>query len=352
MAVNPAFQIMTAWGSLFAVSLGRNVIEGFLGRLFHGRPLQAVGFVVLVGAVVVLGGDWLLVRFGRTTAAAVVAKQDLVEVQRDGSWSRELTIQASYQPRGWSSRAVTTVPVGAAVYDLVQQGQQIPVRCVPLAPTFCLLKYDSVREWALRSIDRALDRDQSLFVLGLPIVVFWLGIAEWNAARPIRRWGSRLLFAGWAFLLLRAVAVPQGPAPSAGGSPVAARVRDVHFVSHYELLSPMIRIPLAHPYAVVQLALTPAGRRDTVVAVDLVDSVTAVQLQPARAFMATYPATDPRAATLNGARRDFRTGNVTRNVLLTLGLLLILVVPVVLIELTRAPVSPPPAPAAVPSIGA
>ena len=234
----------------------------------------------------------------------------------------------------------------------MQAGQQIPIRCVPLMPTFCLLKYDSVREWAARTIARALDRDQALFVLGLPIVIFWLGIAEWNPARPVRRWVSRMLFAGWALLLVRAVATPDGPGPVTGGAEAAARVRDVHFVSDYELLSPLIRIPLAHPYAVVQLALTPAGRRDTVVAVDLVDSATAVELRPRAAFMTAYPSADPRAAALLGARRDFRDGNVTRNVLLTIGLLLILVVPVVLIELARGSAAPRPAPAPAASVGA
>ena len=36
MTINPAYQILTAWGSLFAVSLGRNVIEGFSYALLVG----------------------------------------------------------------------------------------------------------------------------------------------------------------------------------------------------------------------------------------------------------------------------------------------------------------------------
>ncbi len=346
MAVNPAYQILAAWGSLFVVSLGRNIIEGFMGRLFGGRPLQAVGFVVVVVTVVVLGGDWLLQRFGRTSPASVRGKQDAVEVQRDGSWTRAMSVEATYTPRGWSLPARVYIPVGAAVYDLVQRGQTIPIRCVPLAPTFCLLKYDSLKDWGLRTAEEALDRGQALFVLGLPIVIFWLGIAEWSPARPARRWISRLLFAGWALALLHQVAVPEREGAAGPPVEVTARVRDVHFVSDYGLLNPLVRIPLAHPYAVVQLALSPAGRKDTVVAVDQVDSITAIQLRPLGAFRVSYPASDPRAAGLLGARRAFRSGNVVNNVLLTLALLLLLVVPVVVLETVRgtAPRMPLPAP--------
>ena len=344
MTINPAYQILTAWGSLFAVSLGRNVIEGFLGRRFGGRPLQAIGVVVITVLVVVLGGDWLLMRFGRTVPALVAAKRDAVEVQRDGSWSRAISIETRYTPRGIRTPAAVYIPTGAAVYDLVQPGQTIPIRCVPLAPTFCLLKYDSLREWGLRTALEALDRGQALFVLGLPIVIFWLGIAEWAPERPVRRWISRSLFAAWALALLFSVARPEGPAGSGTRRQVAARIRDVHVVSEYGLLAPRIRIPLAHPYAVVQLALTPAGRRDTVMAVDEVDAVTATGLATGAAFLVSYPESDPRAAALIGARREFRDGNVSRNVSLTLGILLLLVAPVVVLEFARGTRPMPPSP--------
>lgn len=335
MTINPTYQILTAWGSLFVVSLGRNVIEGFLGRLFGGRPLQAIGLVVITVLVVVLGGDWLLMRFGRTVPALVTAKQDAVEVQRDGSWTRALSIEARYTPRGIRTPAAVYIPAGAAVYDLVQPGQTIPIRCVPLAPTFCLLKYDSLREWGLRTAQEAVDRAQALFVLGLPIVILWLGIAEWTPERPVRRWISRGLFAAWAVALLLVIGRPESAAAGGARRQVAARIRDVHFVSEYGLLAPRIRIPLAYPYAVVQLALTPSGRRDTVVAVDAVDAVTANGLAPGAAFLVSYPETDPRTAALIGARREFREGNVTRNVSLTLGILLLLVAPVVVLEVAH-----------------
>ena len=343
MTINPAYQIVAAWGSLFAVSLGRNLIEGFLARLFGGRPLQAVVFILVVVAAIVLGGDWLLTRFGRTVPAEVTGKQDAVDVARDGSWTRAMSIEARYTPRGLRTPAPVYIPTGAAVYDLVQKGQTIPIRCVPLAPTFCLLKYDSLREWGLRTLEEALDRGQALFVLGLPIVIFWLGIAEWTPDRPVRRWISRACFAGWALALLVSVARPERSASGGARREVAARIRDVHSVSEYGLLTPLIRIPLAHPYAVVQLALTPAGRRDTVVAVDEVDAATAKGIATGAAFRVSYPEADPRAAALIGARREFRDGNVPRNVSLTLGLLLLLVAPVVAVELTRGGRPMPPA---------
>jgi hypothetical protein len=339
MTVSPAYQILAAWGSIFAVTLGRNLIEGFLGRLFGGRPLQAVLSVLVAVAAIVLGGDWLLTRFGRTVPAIVTGKQDVVDVARDGSWTRSMSIEARYTPRGFRTPAPVYIPIGAAVYDLVQKGQTIPIRCVPLAPTFCLLKYDSLREWGLRTLEDGLDRGQALFVLGLPIVVFWLGVAEWTADRPVRRWISRALFAGWTVALL--VTTMRSGSTQAGGARFqgAARVRDVRLVSSYGLLAPLITIPLAHPYAVVQLALSPNGRRDTVVAVDEVDSVTAAGITAGAAFLVSYAVTNPRDARLLGARRDFRDGNVRRNTLLTLGLLLLLVVPVVLLETTRAKAS-------------
>jgi hypothetical protein len=336
MTINPAYQILAAWGSLFAVSLGRNVIEGFLGRLFGGRPLQAVMFVVVIVVAIVLGGDWLLMRFGRTSPAVVRNKQEVVEIGQDGSWTRALTVEASYRPRGWSDPAATYLPVGSAVYDLVQRGQSIPVRCLPLAPTFCLLKYDSLRDWGERTARAALAGEQALFILGLPILVFWLGIAEWTPERKARRWISRVLFAGWALALVYSVATPTPAAIATRSARTAARVRDVHFISSVGLLEPLLTIPLTRPYAIVQLALTPAGRRDTVIAVDEVDSVTAGTLTPGAAFLVSYLVESPRQATLDGASRTFRGANRGRNLLLTLGLLAALVGPVVLLELFRS----------------
>jgi hypothetical protein len=136
--------------------------------------------------------------------------------------------------------------------------------------------------------------------------------------------------------LLADIARPQVPSEAGERSSGAARVTDVHFVSDYALLTPLVHLPLTHPFAVVQMAIAPAGRRDTVIAVDAVDSLAALGLEPGAAFLVTFPTNDPRAAELNGARRGFRQGNLQRNLLLTLGLLLLLVVPVLLLEVVRS----------------
>ncbi len=332
MTINPAVSILTAWGSIFLLSLGRNVLDGFLGRLFGGRPVQAIGFILAVVLAIVLGGDWLLMRFGRTVTARVERKDELIDVGRDGAWTRTLTVEASYRPRGWSSAATVYLPVGAPVHDLVRRGQEIPIRCLPLVPTFCLLKYDSLRSWMVRTIGNGLAGAQGLFLLGLPIVLLAAGNAGAGRA-PWRWWVGTGLFLVWAAVLVWRVTGAE-PASPAVAAHAAVRVRQVDFRSEVGLVSPYLHLHLPVPSAIVQLAVPVAGH-DTVIAVDQLDSAAVAGVRPGAAFLASHDRGDARSVRLDGGRRTFQRANRSREVAVALGLIALMALPLAVAGVQR-----------------
>jgi len=263
---------------------------------------------------------------------------ETVDVARDGSWTRESRLGVSYEPRGWNSAALVSVPVAPTVYDLAQRGIGAKIRCIPLLPTFCLLRSDSLKDWGIRTLRQALAGGQALFLTGLFVTVFWLGLSEWTPERPIRRWLSRGLFAVWCGAMLYHVAVPEIPAELPASAPrVRARLHQVQILGEYTLPQPLLHIPRTAPFAVAELALVPAGARDSVVAVDGWDAANRSGARPGFAYEVRYPVASPRDAQLVGATRRFARRNVSRDVLLTVGLIVLLVGPVVVMELLRVP---------------
>lgn len=341
MAVNPLFQLVAASGTLFAVTLGREVVQGFIGRLLSGRILQAMGFLLAIGLAVALGGQWVMGRFGQPVDAMVQGKHEVITVQKDGSWSRSNELDAAYNAGRHEGSLAVSVPVSPEVYDVARVGRAIPLRCMPLYQTLCLLKYDSVMEWEVRRVLALASGRETMFLLGLGLAVFWLGFAEWNAAQPAQRWLGRGLFAAWSVALLYVAARPAGPPPSSGSQVQGtARVTNLRSFSSYEFLQPLIAIGYSHPFVLAELTLAPAPGRDPVVAVDAVDAGSVPGLKVGATLPVTMPVADPRAARLIQGTREFVRGNVSKEVGLTLLLLLLVVGPVVVVDyLRRRPTS-------------
>jgi hypothetical protein len=333
--INPLFQLIAASGTLFAVTLGREVVQGFLSRLLSGRILQAMGFLFPIGLAVALGGQWVLGRFGQPANGVVQSKREAIEVQRDGSWSRVTELVARYNAGKQNGALEVTVPVSPEVYDVAPVGRVVPLRCMPLYQTLCLLKYDSVAEWEARRLLALATGRESMFLLGLGLAVFWLGFAEWDASKPGQRWLGRLLFASWSITLLYLTGRPNLPiSPQGNLVRGQARVTGVRPFSSYEFLQPLA-IRYTHPFAVVQLALVPAPGRDPVIAVDAVDQSAASGFRVGAVVPVLAPAGDPRAARLADGTRAFARGNVPRELSLTALLLTLVVGPVILVELLR-----------------
>jgi len=347
--VNPIFQLIAASGTLFAVTLGREIVQGFIARLLAGRILQAMGFLIAIGLAVALGGQWVLGRFGQSVTGTVRDKHESVEVQRDGSWIRSTDLVAAYGVGRREGAIEVTVPVSAEVYDVARIGKSVPLRCVPLFQALCLLKYDSVGEWEWRRALGLARGRESMFLLGLGLAVFWLGFAEWDPSRPGQRWLGRGLFAAWSAALLYSAAQPDQPAmPTGQLQQGAARVTSLRTFENYEFLQPLLNVRFSRPFVVVQLSFLPAPGRDPVLAVDGVDRSSAAGLRIGATVPVVVPASDPRAARIAGVTREFVRGNVPKEVGLTLLLLLLVVGPVILVERLRG--RPATQPAVAPSL--
>jgi hypothetical protein len=344
MAVNPIFQLVAASGTLFAVTLGREVIQGFIARLLSGRIVQAMGFLIAIGLAVALGGQWVLARFGQSVSGTVERKLETAEIQRDGSWIRTTELVATYNAGRHQGALEVTVPVSTEVYDVARVGKAVPLRCVPLFQALCLLKYDSVGEWEWRRALGLAGGRESMFLLGLGLAVFWLGFAEWDASRPGKRLLGRGLFAAWSAALLYSAAQPDQPAMPAGPlQQGAARVTSLRVFEKYEFLQPLLDLRYPHPFVVAELSFLPAPGKDPVLAVDGVDRAFAAGLRVGATVAVVVPVSDPRAARIAGASREFVRGNVPKEVGLTLLLLLMVVGPVILVERLRRRSVPPSA---------
>ncbi|MEP6688911.1 MAG: DUF3592 domain-containing protein, partial [Gemmatimonadales bacterium] len=142
--------------------------------------------------------------------------------------------------------------------------------------------------------------------------VLWavIGVAALVAAYKVGRPAVALVGAAW---IVAATILPGAYAPVA--TPTAtwrkseARVVDLHLID--ELLDSRHSdgVNLLRPYYVMELGFVPAGVRDTVVAVDAVDSGSVTGLAHGMTVAIRYDPGHPRSAVLAAGRRTYPSGN-------------------------------------------
>jgi hypothetical protein len=255
--------------------------------------------LVLVFGIPVGGSIWLDTA-GHLQDGVIARKQERIWVSDDGDWSRRYELALAPAP-GHSLGA--TVTVGAREYEAAHQGDHVRIRSLECCPIFARLADRTTASW-VRETGWQL-------VVGLRWILWAvLGVAALVGAYRIGRPAVVLAGAGW---LAAAWVLPGAYAPVATPSgnwqPSHARVVDLHLID--ELLDSRHSdgLSLLRPYYVVELGFVPAGARDTVVAVDAVDSGSVAGLVHGATLPIRYDPGGPRTAVLAAGRRSYPAGN-------------------------------------------
>jgi hypothetical protein len=201
-------------------------------------------FVIAPGAL--LGGSLYLDSAGVVTPVKVAGKREVIDLRRNGGWSRILSIGVEYQAPGETLTTPLTLGCDDTTFDSIRIGQSVEARVLDLGQyvRFARLK------------DRS------------------------------------------TFSFIRNLFPPDPRGPWRQGTAV---VRQITHITEYSYRRSGHR-PLRWPYDIVQLDFTPEGRSEPVIAVDLVESGSAINLAQGAVMRISWPEDDPRSAKIVGAR--------------------------------------------------
>jgi hypothetical protein len=279
-----------------------------MARRRHHSKLSLF-YVAVISAALAGSSLWLDQR-GVPVVATVTGKTEEIGVTHDpqGGWHRHYRVGAAFDAAGAPTTA--TVTVEGDLYDALRLGDSLEIRYLPALP---LIARTPDRSTATVAAEAARQ------LLGSRLI-WWLGcgaLAMTIAARlgmvSIVATGLLWMAAG-GILLLRAPS-----APVATGVETTARVRGVTLVTKSPsrgtsrrrsraVSSESVR-RLAVPYQVIELQVPVAGRPDSLVAVDAVDSGSVAGLGFGAMLRVRHPEGDPRAARLSEASRTFVARN-------------------------------------------
>jgi hypothetical protein len=265
-------------------------------------------FYATVTAGLMVGASLWLDRNGLPVTGRVAAKQERIVVGHEpsGEWRRYYEVGAAFElPGGGGSQATVRVPQKR--YDALRAGDPIELRYLPQFPLLA------------RTTDRStasVVRELAWGLAGIPILVWLAGglLVLWIAARmgtvPVLAAGAAWLAAGYSLLL--SPPSREGPRPAQA----MAQVRGVTLVDKSPGRTHRARgrtggfnRRLEVPYQVVELLVPVRGSRDTVLAVDAVDSGSVAGLAQGVVLPVRLDPAAPRDAQLAAGTRRFVEAN-------------------------------------------
>ncbi len=210
-----------------------------------GRKLIPLWLPFALLVVALASGSLYLDAAGVVTPVKIVDKRDVINLGRNGSWSRSLSVQVEYQ----SPDEIIPTPIGlrcdAGTFDALRVGQTVEARVLDLGRIFKFARL----------------KDRSTF----------------------------------SFIRDRFPRSPRGPWRE--GTAVVSEV--THITEYSSRRSTTI---LPWPFDIVQLRFTPDGKEQTVIAVDVVETASAPGLTKGQTVRILWPEDDPRSAKIAGAR--------------------------------------------------
>jgi hypothetical protein len=266
--------------------------------------LEVLYFVVITGFLV--GASVYLDRNGVPVTGRVIGRQERVIVGHEpsGQWRRYYEVAAAFDlPGGGSSQA--TVRVTPERYDSLRMGDRIALRYLPQFPLLA------------RTTDRStagIVSELAWNLAGIPLLVWFVGgIVAFGIAAPLGP--IPVLAAGGAWLAAGYVMLLTPPSPKRPGpleSPALVRAITLVDNSPTRLRSRRgggFERRLAVPYQVVELLVPVRGGRDTVLAVDAVDSASVAGLGNGAILPVRLDPAAPREAQLAAGTRRFVEAN-------------------------------------------
>lgn len=266
--------------------------------------LELLYLVVITGLLV--GGSVYLDRNGVPVTGRVIGRHERVIVGHEpsGQWRRYYEVAAAFDlPGGGTSQATVRVTPGR--YDSLRMGDRIALRYLPQFPLLA------------RTTDRStagIVSEMAWNLAGIPLLVWFVGgIVAFGITAPLG--AIPVLAAGGAWLAAGYVMLLTPPSPKRPGSSEAtALVRAVTLVDKSPTRQRSRRGTgfdrrLAIPYQVIELLVPARGGRDTVLAVDAVDSGSVAGLANGARLPVRLDPAAPRAAQLAGGTRRFVEAN-------------------------------------------
>jgi hypothetical protein len=266
--------------------------------------------VIRVFAFLVLGwfcviaynwDDWLD-HSGVSVAGTVTDKRETVRTNY-ADWFRRFEVVAAFHAPGSPIEHSLICDVDQPTFDSLRIGQQVTVHVVPglLFQPFVPSSHLSIcPKWVIFGFNSELYR-RSLFLYGSLALILVAGLLL-----RMRRvlW---LLFPWSAFFVFYGICPHAEPAPL---HPQQTTAVVTHVTTVTTLLesgahdsTPPLR--LSHPYQLVQMTFTPAGRTDPVLALDTIDLNSAPNAQEGRTINIEYDPANPRVARIPLATRNF-----------------------------------------------
>lgn len=295
----------------------------WVGRLLTWRrknsPLPWL--MVLGGLLVLLGAGSLYLDAQPSIPGIVESKSEQIIVDEEGAVSHELIVRVRYtrpdtgQPRTGDLRA------DPAIYDRVSTGDTVDVRFLHIGGLISLVR---LSERSTLSILFQAAANPTLFILALLVglvALLWL-LAKQPALKAI----SLLVFALLFALILIVEFLPQWRAAQPLRGPQETATATVQQVQTFTEIGgggedddgPE---PLIQPFDLVQVSFTPTGRREPVLAADMVDAGT-LTLESGGSVPITYLLDNPRQIRLQGGARTYAWKNVTFSVASVIAVLL------------------------------
>jgi hypothetical protein len=294
------------------------LIGKLIGRIIGVRSgmFQLIFVLVIVGGVVVAGSLYLD-RAGRLINGRVTTKDERVRLRDQGDWQQDFQAGVAYRQDGGQpdpsylaeGDSTTSLKLGPAQFDQLREDSPVALKVLPVWRSLTLVRLanTSTREW--------IPWRWIAIVLGV-IALGWLAFKLGRS-----RIGCLVV------LLIGAVAVVGVPtllvyrewraSEDLAAKPLRAQA-DVREVTQITRINPLAcrnrcgdesEFDVQQQYNIVQMAFTPQGGRDVVLAVDAVD-LGSVAINREGTLPIAYAADNPRAAQIIGATHTHHWKNM------------------------------------------
>jgi hypothetical protein len=295
------------WLVLAVIFIGLPALLGFALLISHFLPVKSGCFSFLLfvagGVISVFGLATYLNRGGEIVLGEVVGKKEQLIYHLDGSWNRQIAAEVRYTPPDTTVAISDTLSLLPARFDDMHQGDFVQLRCSQVAGLF---RFTRLEDQNLRAQLWAKAADRPFFFL------LALGLLLVLAARLILRAGFPTLFFLTGFVTIGAwwmagVGIPlwqQLALRMSSLNTVTANVREIHqpFLGHD--LRARFSARFFAPYDLILLDLTPLGRSERLMSIDVVDRAS-VNVRPGTNITVRYLPADPRLALVPDTGHSF-----------------------------------------------